>query len=206
MFLKHVDTFLDRVRHVHTGDALDRAFLHHPRDLLLDHLCRNAHGYGVIRHRIEHHRVGANLRVISDRDRAEDLRARTDDHMVSERRMALALFFSGPAERDSLVKDALLAHLGRLADYDAHTVIDKEPRAYLRRGMDLDAGAETCDVGKEARDHRYLHVPEEMVHPVQEYGMEPGIGKDHFQSVPRCRIVPEDRPVVALDGTPKAHN
>src|SRR3712207_8772114 len=46
--------------------------------------------------------VGADLRAVADRDRAEQLRARADRHVVLERRVALAGREARAAERHAL--------------------------------------------------------------------------------------------------------
>ena len=54
--------------------------------------------------------------------------------------MALAGLVTGAAERDALVKHAVVAHDGGFADDDPHGVVDKEVLADLCGGMNLDAG------------------------------------------------------------------
>ena len=63
--------------------------------------------------------VGADLRAVADLDRAEQLRARADRHVVLHRRVALAGLEAGAAERDALVERDAVADRRGLADHDA---------------------------------------------------------------------------------------
>ena len=73
--------------------------------------------------------VGADLRAVADADRAEQLGAAADRHVVLDRRVALAGREAGAAERDALVERHVVADLGRLADHDAGAVVDEEALA-----------------------------------------------------------------------------
>ena len=95
----------------------------------------------------DHDAVGADLRAVADRDRAEQLRARADRDVVLHGRVALAGGEAGAAERDALVERHVVADLGRLADHHAGAVVDEQPLADSRGGVDLDAG-------ERAREHR----------------------------------------------------
>ena len=88
------------------------------------------------------------IEAVPDRDRAEQLRAGTDRHVVLERRVALAGGEARAAERHALVERDVVADLGRLADHDAHAVVDEDATADGGAGMDLDAGqpAAVCKV------------------------------------------------------------
>ena len=61
------------------------------------------------RHVVDHDRVGADLRAVADRDRAEQLRAGADRDVVLDGRVALAGGEARAAERDALVE----RHAGR---------------------------------------------------------------------------------------------
>ena len=54
----------------------------------------------------------------------------------------------------------VLAHLGRLADDDAHPVIDEEARAENGRRVDLDAREKASDVRQEAGGDPEAATPE----------------------------------------------
>ena len=63
--------------------------------------------------------------------------------------VALALVLAGAAQGDSVVDEAVVSHLGGLADDDAHAVVDDQPAADLGPGVDLDAGPEPAPLGDE---------------------------------------------------------
>ena len=56
---------------------------------------------------------------------------------------------AGAAQGHALVEVAVVADLRRLADDDAHAVVDEEALADLGAGVDLDAGEEAADVRDE---------------------------------------------------------
>ena len=95
---------------------------------------------GVRRHVVDDHRVGADLRVGTDLDRAEQLRAGADHHLVADGRVALAAREARAAERDALVHRHVVADLGRLPDHDAGAMVDEQAAPDLRGGVDLDPG------------------------------------------------------------------
>ena len=84
-------------------------------------------------------RARADADVITDVDRAQHLRARADQHIVAQRRMALAGVLAGAAQGHAVVDRAVVTDLGGLAKHDAHAVVDKQLAADLRAGVDLDA-------------------------------------------------------------------
>src|SRR5690606_36935992 len=80
--------------------------------------------------------------------RAYDLRARADDHVVLERRVAfaaLAVGGIGAAEGDALVDGHVVADLGGLTDH-GEAVVDEEVAADLRAGMDVDRGQPAAEM------------------------------------------------------------
>ncbi len=97
------------------------------------------HG-GVVRHRVDHHRAGADLGVVADGDVAEDLRAGADHDVVADGGVALAALFARAAQRDALVEQNVVADLGGLADHHAHAVVDEAAPSDHGAGMDLDSG------------------------------------------------------------------
>ena len=88
-------------------------------------------------------------------DRAEQLRARADRDVVLHGRVALAGGEAGAAERDALVERDVVADLRRLADHDAHPVVDEEALADLRRRVDLDPGERARDRRDQPRQQRH---------------------------------------------------
>ena len=60
------------------------------------------------------------------------------DDVVRQRGMSLLSFGAGAAQCHALVEMTIVADLRRLADDDAHAVIDEQPFADLGAGVDLD--------------------------------------------------------------------
>ena len=85
---------------------------------------------GAWRHLAQHHGVGADARAVADRERPHHLRAGADDHVATERRMALgALRERRAAERHALVDGRVVADLGGLADHHAEAMVDEHAPA-----------------------------------------------------------------------------
>ena len=91
-------------------------------------------------------RVRAHQRASADRDRSEDLRARTDGDTVTDGRMPLATLALTAAERHPVVEHDIVAHLSGLADDDAHPVVDEEAAPDRRTRVDLDTGEPPGDL------------------------------------------------------------
>src|SRR5207245_2463073 len=109
-----------RIRHIRlvevdAGDALT---------VLVCYSAGYADDNGVRRDFPHDDRPGADPAAGADLERADDLRAGADDHVVAERGMALLALEAGAAERDTLEERDVLADLGRLSDHHAHAVID----------------------------------------------------------------------------------
>ena len=66
------------------------------------------HG-AVGRHLLEHHRQRADFAAAADRERAEHLRARADDHVIPDGRVALAHVLARSAEGHALIKRHIVA-------------------------------------------------------------------------------------------------
>ena len=119
----------------------------------------------------------------------EQLGARADRDVVLDRRVALAGREAGAAERHALVERHVVADLGRLADHDAHAVVDEEAR---RRSAP--PGGSRCpvsargDVGDRARHERHAGL-------VQRVG--DAVGEQRVDAGPRWRGSP-------LGPTPRA--
>src|SRR3546814_16043463 len=81
-----------------------------------------------------HHRIGADAGAFVDDDRPQYLRARSDDHIVAQRRVALsadAVGWIGSAQRHALVDRDIVADLSRFADNNAQTVTDEQAAPHL---------------------------------------------------------------------------
>src|SRR5579863_4483172 len=105
----------------------------------------------MVGHRMHHHRASAYLHVIPDVDVAKDLCARPHHYAIAQRGMALAPLAAGTAQRDTLVKQHVVADLRSLADHHARAVIDEETPPDRGARMNLDSLKETADLRKHPR-------------------------------------------------------
>ena len=120
-------------------------------------------------------------------DRAEQLRARSDDDVVLDRRVALAAREAGAAERHALVERHVVADLGRLADHDAGAVIDEERVADPRRRVDLDARQDAARVGHRVRHDRHAGLVERVRDPVGEQRLDAAVGEEDLEPADAAR-------------------
>ena len=95
---------------------------------------------GVRRHFLQNDRVCADAAVVAHGERAEYLRARRDQHVVADRRVALAGVVAGAAEGHAVVNRAVVPDFRGLTDDDAHAVVDEQAAADRRARVDFDAG------------------------------------------------------------------
>ena len=65
--------------------------------------------------------------------------------------MTLDAIEARPTQRDALIERHVVADLGRLADHDAHPVVDEDALTERRPGMDLDAGQKAYELREKAR-------------------------------------------------------
>ena len=92
------------------------------------------------------------------------------------------------AERDALVELHVVADHARLADDDARAVVDEEPLADRRAGVDVDARLRVGELGHDARDDRHLQPIELVRQPVDRHGVEPRIGHHDLHRARRRRV------------------
>src|SRR6185295_12879929 len=79
--------------------------------------------------------------------------------------MALARLPGRPAQGHPVVERAVVPDVGRLADHDAHPVIDEHPAANDRSRMDLDPRQPAGPVGQPAGEPPQPGAPEPMRYP-----------------------------------------
>ena len=104
--------------------------------------------------------------------------------------MALRAFGEGrSAERHPVVDRAVVANFRRLADHDAHAVVDENPAADLCARMNFNAGEEAPDVGDPAGEALPPLKPAPVRRAVDDHRMKPRIGKEDFERAVRCRIL-----------------
>jgi hypothetical protein len=83
---------------------------------------------------------------------------------------------------------AVVADDRRLADDDAHAVVDEQPLADLGAGVNLDAGEHAAEVGNDARQDGDVGVVQGVGQAVQLPGVEAGIGQDDLYSAMSRRV------------------
>lgn len=85
-------------------------------------------------------RIGTDSRATPDRDRSKDLRTRSNDDTILERRMPLAGRPGRAAERDAVIERDILANHRRLTDHNPGAMVDEKPPADFCARMYVDIG------------------------------------------------------------------
>jgi hypothetical protein len=113
--------------------------------------------------------------------------------------MPLGAMKARAAECHTLQDVAVVADLRRLADDNAHAVVDEQAFAYRRAGMDLDARDEAAEVGDRAGDDGQAGLVKSVRHAVQLAGVEAGIRKHDFDSAAGGRVALANGAYVTVD-------
>ena len=121
----------------------------HALAVAIDDVRGHADDGGVGRHVGEDHGAGADARVFADGDIAEHVGVVADEDAVADGGVALAVAFAGAAQGDALIDGDVAADDRGFADDDAGGVIDEEPTAEQRAGMNIDAGDRSGRSAKE---------------------------------------------------------
>jgi len=156
------------------------------------HAAWDANHGGVIRHRMDDYRTRSDFHVVPNADAAQHLRACSNDHIVADCGVTLALLVSRSAQRHVLVKQYIVPDFRGFADDDAHTVVDKEPTPDLRARVYLDAGQESGELRDDTREERDTGVVELMGEAMEQNGMETRITKEDLQGAFGRWIFPKD--------------
>ena len=90
-----------------------------------------------------------------------------------------------------MIKRHIVANLGGFADDHAHAVVDEEPPAYGRAGMDLDAGEEASEMRYQPAEPAQIHMPQPIRDAVNAQGMKAGIAGDDLPSRARGGVAVE---------------
>ncbi len=104
---------------------------------------------------MDHDGVGADFGVMTNRDRAQQLRARTDRDTVLHGGMTFAGGKAGTAQGHTLIDRHILSHRGRLSDDHTHAVVDEQSGPDIGGGMDLNAGDGSGKGSQQSRQHRH---------------------------------------------------
>jgi hypothetical protein len=90
--------------------------------------------------------------------------------------VAFSAFLARSAQRNALIYKAVIADFGGLADNDSRTVVDKEPLANLRSGMNLKTGNKPCKLAYYPCQGVKFSDIKLMRNTIKEYRMKPRIG------------------------------
>ena len=99
-----------------------------------------------------------------------------------KRRMALLPAGQrGAAQGHALIKRAIVADFGGLADDDAHAVIDKQPPADVSAGMNFDPGKEPPEMRYEASGEQPAVPPQPMADAVKQQRVKPRVAQHDLE-------------------------
>ena len=136
----------------------------------------------------QHNGVGRHAGAVPHLEGTQHLGSAADQHIVADRRMALALVLAGAAQRNTVVKQDIVADLGSLTDDNAHAVVDHKAPADLGSGVDLNAGALPVPLGLKPRQKEQLMLIEKMRDPMPDDGVDARIEQEDLQLAPSRRI------------------
>src|SRR4029077_17056548 len=125
-------------------------------------------------------RIRADLGLVADDYRSQDLGPGPGNDAVAQGRMAFSLIPRSSAKRYAVVEGDIVADLRGFADDDAHTVIDKKPPPDDSSWMDLDASQKTGDVRDEPPRPFQIPLPQPMRQPMQRARVEAGVAGNHL--------------------------
>ena len=98
----------------------------------------------------KHHGIGAYANIVADMNGAEHLGAGTDNDIIAQRGVTLALFPACASQCDTVIEGAIVADFRGFAYDDPHAVINEKAPSYGGAGMNLDAGYPARDIGNHA--------------------------------------------------------
>jgi len=124
--------------------------------------------------------VGADLGAVSDGDRAEQLGAGADSHVVLDGGVTLTGREAGAAQRDALIERYVIADDGGFADHDPGSVVDEKAVADAGRGMDLDSGHGARCKRDRARQRRHARLIERVSDAMCEERLDAGPGRQQL--------------------------
>ena len=104
-----------------------------------------------------------------------------------------------PAQGHALEEMDVVLDDRRLADDDPHPVVDEEPLADARSGVDLNAGEGPPQVRHDPSRHPHPAPMQRMRQPVDLAGVKAGIREYYFEVAGRGRIALPRRPDVAFN-------
>ena len=152
-----------------------------------------AHHGAVRRHFFQHDGTRAHLAAAPHGKGPQHLRARAHDHVVLEGGVALAGVLARAAQRHALIERHVVADDGGLADDHAVAVVDEQPVADDRAGMDLDARPAHGALADHARQQLKVVRPQPMRPAVPPHGLVAGVTEHDLPGAARGGVAPEHR-------------
>ncbi len=104
--------------------------------------------------------------------------------------VALAVVLARAAQGHAVVDQAVIPHLGGLADDDAHAVVDDQAASDLGPGVDLDARPETAPLGHAPGQKPPVFTVEPVGHPVIQHRVDALVQQQNFQLGPGGGVPP----------------
>ena len=161
-----------------------------------DHLGGYADGGAVGGQVLQHHAARADAGIVADVDRAKHLGSCADQHVVAQRGVALAGVLAGAAQRDAVVDGAVVADLSRLAEDDAHAVVDEQAPADPGTGVDLDAGLMPAALADPSRQKKVPALIQPVRDAVIDQNVKAGVQQNDLQHAARGGVLALDVPCV----------
>jgi hypothetical protein len=112
--------------------------------------------------------------------------------MVAQRRMSLAGLLTRPAQRYTLIKQAVVPDFSRFPNHHAHPVIDEEPPPDGRARMNFNARNPPRHLRNQPRQQRYPSLIQRMSHPVEKHGVQPGVTEEYLDNALGGGVLAED--------------
>jgi hypothetical protein len=84
-------------------------------------------------------------------------------------------------------------------------VVDEKAFADISPGVYFDTGKEAADVRNQAREKRYMPVPQCMSQTVKLPGVKAGIGEKDLTDISSSRVMLKDRLYIPPDAPDKIH-
>ena len=154
-----------------------------------DDSARNADDRRPLRHLAQYYGVCRNAGVVANAERAKHLCAGADHDVVAERRMALADILARAAERYALIEQAVVPDLGGFADHDAGSVVNDQPPANGRAGMDLDSRPHLRPLRDRAGDEKAAPQVKPVRDPVVDGRVQAVIQQHDLNGRPCGRVI-----------------
>lgn len=124
------------------------------------------------RHGFEHYAAGTDFCTFTDFDIAQNLGAGTDQHASAYLRVAISVLFTCSPESNGLHDRYIILHQTRLTYDDSGRVIEHDPLADARGGVDIHTEGERYVALEEVRQSKAPLLPEPVGDSVALQGLK----------------------------------